>query len=703
MPKESNLPPMKRFLLIASLAGCVWFTPTCVYAQNTASPRWETRVADEGARVLQGTETFRVGKDGAITLRPDGFHFAVRITRTKETFVCDTLPYTLRWDTTKAPEGWHWLEILLVDPSNATPERVIDSLTVYVRNNPATPLPVIPPVTPPAATTGTVGAEGVRPSADRPVSALPALGGSSTEPPAARSATRPLSSRRRGRNAHAPRLLSLPESVTPETVSATVAVSDNPLSVPRVSTLYKSDDIVYCGLPDGGIATWDGTAKKGSVVRVSGVSGAVRALTVGNGVIYWTAGNQDRVFAFRTKDRSVTMIDAGERSEGAEIGSSPNGETAPWIERLAVLGKHVVLMGTSATRIWNGESELKPLSDILPSEVAQTYSDALVQCYVGAGTNTKAATLVFATPNGDGSGGSLHLWSGNAERLRGDWNDRGIVPTTVDLLSATGPRIALTPYGVLVPEKAEGYGSVSRLQWASLTDRDVSPQTVPLGVTGDYNAKAPQSAEIVSFGASGVWWEQNGVVFHADPATDKRECYMPWNGAGNTITALLADKDGAFVATEKGVRRVVLGQPNDTDGYGGYVRVPLGDDYAVPPTERDQKLLTGIEEWQGVRYKWGGETKSGTDCSGFVGAMHRSLGVNIPRTTEMMARTQQGGRVRDELHYGDTLLFPGHVALYIGNGRTAETVGGSSTSTNGSVSKATIWRRREVIVKRYLP
>ncbi|MBC8138642.1 MAG: hypothetical protein H8F28_22410, partial [Fibrella sp.] len=50
-----------------------------------------------------------------------------------------------------------------------------------------------------------------------------------------------------------------------------------------------------------------------------------------------------------------------------------------------------------------------------------------------------------------------------------------------------------------------------------------------------------------------------------------------------------------------------------------------------------------------------------------------------------------------------TLVYPGHVALYIGNGRTGETVGGSSTSTNGSVSKSTIWRRRNVIVKRFLP
>ena len=341
----------------------------------------------------------------------------------------------------------------------------------------------------------------------------------------------------------------------------------------------------------------------------------------------------------------------------------------------------------------------------LPSDVAQTYSDAIVRCYVGASPNTKEALLVFATPETSGSGGSLHLWSGNGRNLHGDWHDRGIVSTNADFFSTRKPNFSLTPFGLLIPEKVPGSEQVNQLQFATWSDPEASiaPQELSLGVTGDYNAKAPQSADTVAVGASGIWWAQNGIVFHADPFQNTRESYMPWNGAGTVVTALLADKEGAYIATEKGVQRVVLGQPTDTDGYGGYVRVPLGDTYATPQNEQEQKLLAGIEEWQGVTYKWGGQSKTGTDCSGFVGAMHQNLGVTIPRTSQEMGETSQGKRVRDELHYGDTLVYPGHVALYIGNGRTAETVGGSSTSTNGSVSKATIWRRRNVIVKRFLP
>ncbi|MBC8140969.1 MAG: C40 family peptidase, partial [Armatimonadetes bacterium] len=254
----------------------------------------------------------------------------------------------------------------------------------------------------------------------------------------------------------------------------------------------------------------------------------------------------------------------------------------------------------------------------------------------------------------------------------------------------------------LLAEKADGYREARQLQWVNCDRRDATPVTLPLGVTGDYNARAPQSAELVATG-DGTWWTQNGVVFHSDATGTKRECYVPWNGAGGTVSALIADEHGAFVATNKGVRRIVPGQLSETDGYNGYVRVPLGDEFAEPRTDRDRQLLTGIEEWQGVPYKWGGNTKTGVDCSGFVSAMHSAFGVSIPRTSAAMGSTKQGVRVKSELRYGDTLVYPGHVALYLGNGRTAETVGGDSRGAPGSVSKSTIWRRRDVVVKRFLP
>ena len=705
LKKNSNFwdrASMKRWIVavipIILVAGAY---PVMAQSEGATGPRWETRVADSGTRPLSGTETLRVGKDAMAATRAPGVYFAIRITRTNETIVCDKLPYTFHWDTNKAPDGWHWLELVMIDTNSDDPvEHVIDSLKVYVRNSTTTPLP--PPVT-----------------AVAPVIVAPA------EP--VERAAQPLANRRRtprGSSPRLPRTVALPDMATSNRIDATVADSDNPLSVPRITALCKSNGIVYLGLPDGGIASWDETEKHGKVVRLSTAAGPVRAIAAGDGMVWWTAGGTDTVYCFREKDKSVTAYNAAEQliasvsSVGDALTSDeeephgPRQDAAPqvrtisngpaWIERMAVLGKRVVLMGTSATRFLEPDGSLKTVADELPNSVAENYSDGLVQCYVGAVGGVREATLLFATPDASGSGGSLRLWSGNGS-MKSDWQERGTITTSVSLLAPDPkkPVISLTPFGIAVPETTEGYRT-SGVQFAAFTDKDspANPATIPLGVTGDYNVNAPQSAELISCGGSGLWWEQNGIVFRADPFNGQRECYVPWNGAGKTITALLADKEGAFIATEKGVRRIALGNPTDTDGYGGYVRVPLGDQYTTPPTELDQKLAAGIEDWQGVTYKWGGQTKIGTDCSGFVGAMHQSVGVTLPRTSEEMGKTRQGKRVRDELHYGDTLVFPGHVALYIGNGRTAETVGGTGT---GSVGKASIWRRRDVIVKRFLP
>ena len=225
---------MKRLTLLTLT---LLFVQPIVFAQTGTGPRWETRNADTGTRYLSGTETFRVGRDSANVVRPSGVYFAVRITRTKETFICDKLPYTLRWDTTRVPEGWHWLEVVLIDSTGSTPEKVVDSLKVYVRNNSTTPFP------PPSSLVSGSGEEAsgststpttpvvtdIRPTAtgDGKVAPLPVLNGR-------RGTSRRFASRGRGREYRSLHMLSIPSVVIPEIVAATVADIDTSLSVPRV-------------------------------------------------------------------------------------------------------------------------------------------------------------------------------------------------------------------------------------------------------------------------------------------------------------------------------------------------------------------------------------------------------------------------------------------------------------------------------------
>src|SRR5690606_12938061 len=76
--------------------------------------------------------------------------------------------------------------------------------------------------------------------------------------------------------------------------------------------------------------------------------------------------------------------------------------------------------------------------------------------------------------------------------------------------------------------------------------------------------------------------------------------------------------------------------------------------------------------WLGVPYKYGGESKSGADCSGFVMQVFTNVGVKIPRTSsEQHQFCEQVDFV--EKQAGDLIFFKkngsvNHVGIYLGKG-----------------------------------
>ncbi|MBK7353762.1 MAG: C40 family peptidase [Nitrosomonas sp.] len=86
------------------------------------------------------------------------------------------------------------------------------------------------------------------------------------------------------------------------------------------------------------------------------------------------------------------------------------------------------------------------------------------------------------------------------------------------------------------------------------------------------------------------------------------------------------------------------------------------------------KLYAKYRQWEGVPYQWGGLSRSGIDCSGFVHIIYkRELGKILPRTTELQARV---GRHVDinSLKAGDLVFFrignnARHVGIYLENRR----------------------------------
>lgn len=114
-----------------------------------------------------------------------------------------------------------------------------------------------------------------------------------------------------------------------------------------------------------------------------------------------------------------------------------------------------------------------------------------------------------------------------------------------------------------------------------------------------------------------------------------------------------------------------------TSGGGDAVPIPAGTSAAartlasIRTSKDDGALFDALMPWMGVPYKYGGTTKKGVDCSGFVGAIYKArYGVTLHRTANDI---QQDVKFVDKknLKQGDILFFTNsngkvsHVGIYL--------------------------------------
>ncbi len=74
------------------------------------------------------------------------------------------------------------------------------------------------------------------------------------------------------------------------------------------------------------------------------------------------------------------------------------------------------------------------------------------------------------------------------------------------------------------------------------------------------------------------------------------------------------------------------------------------------PTEEAETIVKFAKKFEGTRYKYGGTTKRGMDCSGLIYTSFKEHDISLPRTTSGLKSTGDWIDVK-EVNVGDLLFF----------------------------------------------
>jgi len=128
-------------------------------------------------------------------------------------------------------------------------------------------------------------------------------------------------------------------------------------------------------------------------------------------------------------------------------------------------------------------------------------------------------------------------------------------------------------------------------------------------------------------------------------------------------------------------------------------------DQQLPMHDVQARLLAHHATWRGTPHAWGGLTRRGVDCSGYIWHTYRDLfEQSLPRTTR--AQAQLGQRVsRSQLREGDLVFFKigpdnRHAGIYVGNGRFAHasySKGVTISALNNTYWKRHYWQSRRLL------
>jgi cell wall-associated NlpC family hydrolase len=121
-------------------------------------------------------------------------------------------------------------------------------------------------------------------------------------------------------------------------------------------------------------------------------------------------------------------------------------------------------------------------------------------------------------------------------------------------------------------------------------------------------------------------------------------------------------------------------------------------------------LISYAKQFIGIRYKWGGITPKGFDCSGYTSYVMKHFGVKIPRTSKEQSKSGTA-IAKSDLRTGDLVFFGrsasnrtvSHVGIYISDGNFihSSSGGGGKGVTISNLNRGS-YAARYVGARRYM-
>lgn len=294
-------------------------------------------------------------------------------------------------------------------------------------------------------------------------------------------------------------------------------------------------------------------------------------------------------------------------------------------------------------------------------------------------------------------------------------------------------RPVVTIYDLPQTTKQSEAGLVSTIGDEGLYGQACQVRTAPGGVTAEGVPLSPEVAEVVTFYGYHGFVRRDALKFVSE---DALRAYLPQPlvlvGRATDVLSLPKVQGVRMLELERGcLLRRLLEPPEEAEAHTGWAKVALLDgrtgyvrDVALEPvrfemtavfSQREglafddalaeaRKITAGelvpqaLQAWYdgseeafrdavcaqakkylGTEYRWGGKSGRGIDCSGLVSSAYMQCGVLIYRDARIVEGWPMHQISFADKKRGDALYFPGHIALYLGEGRYIHSTGASAS------------------------